>query len=155
MSSPLPRSSRSRRGDGGSPARAPGIAAERPEGTWDPQTPRAHPFISHTPPQLHVDKSPGKRKGKEKPRGKPLLSSIPSIVNGIASRECLENSFVINIYTPCFWAVICRARLFDLGVGLSRGHLHPLSQQRLSDSSYHIIKFLLLIPNPVKPPTYL
>lgn len=65
------------------------------------------PYLSHTYTQLYVYKSPRKKKEK-KDREKPLLSSIPSIVNVIVSRECLENSFVINIYTLCFWAVICK-----------------------------------------------
>lgn len=44
---------------------------------------------------------------KPNPVKLPVLSSNPSIVNVIMRRECLENSFVINIYTLCFWVVIC------------------------------------------------
>ena len=65
------------------------------------------PYLSHTYTQLYVYESSRKKKEKKDCK-KPLLSSIPSIVNVIVSRECLENSFVINIYALCFWAVICK-----------------------------------------------
>lgn len=94
--------------------RAPG-AAEEPGGAQDPpDTPSARATPTGTLPISHTHthsctciKAPGKKR-KKKDCEKPLLSSIPSIVNVIVSRECLENSFVINIYTLCFWAVICK-----------------------------------------------
>lgn len=129
VSSPFPGMLRAGRGSLGSPGCS-GLA----EGPWDPRdaqsqgggTPshRPAPFahtrmgtltVSHIHPQLYVYKCPReKKKEKKKDCEKPLLSSIPSIVNVIMSRECLEDSFAINIYTLCFWAVICKAELFDL-----------------------------------------
>lgn len=73
-----------------------------------PHTDGHPPYLSHAYTQLYMYKSPGGGGREKKGCEKPLLSSIPSIVNVIVSRECLENSFVINIYTLCFWAVICK-----------------------------------------------